>query len=289
VTAPPEAKRARLRALLAPVLLWQLFELCAYGLLASPVLTALSRSGIGRFPDAAQRLFSDGGLWLLELIYQQRSDLLASVRSGGFLIACILCAELVPQWWLLRSLALQRTGAAQPARPVLAQLGVLMLALWFLRGATLALCLPLGFLGPVSSGLRGERLLDATLLFALGLWLLLQLALSVLHDLLALRIVAGSRSWSGALRWALRALSARGLRLTLRYGVYRALALGTVLGGELLLIALPGAGLTHASAGFLVHQGALFARLMLYGLWLSELAQSPGGLEPTPSRPKSSV
>jgi hypothetical protein len=69
------------------------------------------------------------------------------------------------------------------------------------------------------------------------------------------------------------------LRLTLRCGAYRALALVTVLGGELLLLALPGAGLAHASAGFLVHQGALFARLMLHGLWLSELgARFPGSL-----------
>jgi hypothetical protein len=54
-----------------------------------------------------------------------------------------------------------------------------------------------------------------------------------------------------------------------------------VLGGELLLLALPGAGLANASAGFVVHQGALFARLMLYGLWLSELveAQASGHAE----------
>jgi hypothetical protein len=46
-----------------------------------------------------------------------------------------------------------------------------------------------------------------------------------------------------------------------------------VLGGELLLLALPGAGLHAAGVGLVVHQGALFARLMLRGLWLSELSE----------------
>lgn len=274
MTARHEPKRARVRALLAPVLLWQLFELCAYGLLASPVLTALASSGIGRFPDAAQRLFSDGGLWLLELIHQQRSTLLAGVRSGSFLIAGIACAELVPQWWLLRSLGLRRSGVAQPAGPMLARLGALTLALWFLRGATLVLVLLLGVLVSRLSAPRDERLLDQALLFALALWLLLQLVLSVLRDLLAVRIVVGSQSRRGPLRPALRALATESLRWTLRGGVYRGLALATVLGGELLLLALPGAGLAHAGTGFVVHQAALFARLMLHGLWLSELVES---------------
>src|SRR6188768_591169 len=42
---------------------------------------------------------------------------------------------------------------------------------------------------------------------------------------------------------------------------------------ELLLLALPGAALALAGAGFIVHQLALFARLMLRGLWLSDLAE----------------
>jgi hypothetical protein len=61
------ARAQRLRTLLGPVLRWQLFDLCAYGLLAVPVLTATSDSGIGRFPDPARLLINDGGLWLLEL------------------------------------------------------------------------------------------------------------------------------------------------------------------------------------------------------------------------------
>ena len=73
-----QARAQRVQTLLAPVLLWQLFEVCAYGLLALPVLTATTDSGIGHFPDPARLLFSDGGLWLLELIHQQRAQLLAS-------------------------------------------------------------------------------------------------------------------------------------------------------------------------------------------------------------------
>jgi hypothetical protein len=275
MTAPQAATRAR--ALLAPVLLWQLFELCAYGLLASPVLAALASSGIGRFPDAAQRLFSDGGLWLLELVHQQRASLLASVRSVSLLFACTVCAELLPEWWLLRSLAVRSRGVVQPARPVLAQLGALTLALWLLRGITLGVFVLIAVQGSRLIGLREDRVLDLTLLFALGLWLLLQLVLSVLRDLAAVRIAVRSPAPLDTVRRALRAFAARGLRLTLRGGAYRALALATVLVGELLLLALPAAGLAHASAGFLVHQGALFARLMLHGFWLSELVEAQEG------------
>jgi hypothetical protein len=269
--AQQDSARARLRALLGPVLIWQLFELFAYGLLALPVATALSRSGIGRFPDPAQRLFSDGGLWLLELIHQQRSQLLASVRSVGLLFACVVVAALLPLWWLLRRLGLPSGRGGQPLRRVHALLGAHTVPLWLLRGATLTLFVLLAVHGPRLAGLREDRLLDLTLLFALALWLLLQLVLSVLRDLTAVRIAVRSPAPFDTVRRALRALSAGGLRLTLRAGVYRALALATLLGGELLLLSLPWAGLTDAAAGFLVHQGALFARLMLHGLWLSEL------------------
>jgi hypothetical protein len=125
------------------------------------------------------------------------------------------------------------------------------------------------------------RLLDLAFLCALALWLLLQLALSVLRDLLAVRSVFAPGSLRALLRWGLHALSARAGRLTLRssvsltlrYAAYRGLALAAVLGGELLLLALPGAGLRSAGVGLIVHQGALFTRLMLRGFWLSELAE----------------
>lgn len=272
-----DATSPRLRALLGPVLLWQLFELAAYGLLASRVTLALRRSGIESFPDAPQRLFSDGGLWLLELLHQQRSNLLAGAHSVAFLLALFVCLELLPQWWLLRSLCVRHRILPRAVRPVLAQLGVSTLALWMLRAMSL---LPLLLLGLLPAGFTVQldaRLVDLALLSALGLWLALQLVLSVLHDLLAVRIVASSRSPRGVLRWALSALSARGGRLTLRCGAYRALALGTIIGGELLLLALPGAALTWAGVSFAVHQSALFARLLLRGLWLRELVEAEPG------------
>jgi len=269
----PQARAQRIQALLAPVLLWQLFEVCAYGLLALPVLTATSDSGIGHFPEPARLLFSDGGLWLLELIHQQRAQLLAGFAGRGWLLSLVICAELVPEWWLLRTLALRRNGAAQPARLVLPRLGLLTLALWLLRGLSLLPVLLLGLLQPGFSVRFDARVLDLALLCAFGLWLLLQLLLSVARDLVAVRTVFAPGSLRKLLRRTLETLSARGGRLTLRYGAYRALALATVLGGELLLLALPGAALALAGAGFIVHQLALFARLMLRGLWLSDLAE----------------
>jgi hypothetical protein len=282
-----QARAQRFQTLLAPVLRWQLFEVCAYGLLALPVLTATTDSGIGHFPDPARLLFSDGGLWLLELLHQQRSQLLASFAGRGWLLSLVICAELVPEWRLLRTLALRRCGEAQPARPVLVRLGVLTLLLWMLRGMSLLPLLLLGLLQPGFTVRFDARVLDLALLCAFGLWLLLQLVLSVLRDLAAVRSVFAPGSLRTLLRRTLEALSARGGRLTLRYGAYRALALATVLGGELLLLALPGAGLATAWTGLVVHQGALFARLMLRGLWLAELgAEFPGGLRQTPSRAK---
>jgi hypothetical protein len=186
----------------------------------------------------------------------------------------VICAELVPEWRLLRGLALQRGGVAQPARLVLPRLGMLSLALWLLRGMSLLPLLLVGFLPPSFSVRLDARLLDLAILCGLGLWLVLQLLLSVLRDLLAVRSVFAPGSLRGMLRWALAALSAQGRRLTLRCAAYRALALATALGGELLLLALPGAGLATAGAGLAVHQGALFARLLLRGLWLSELAEA---------------
>lgn len=273
----PEARAQRFQTLLAPVLRWQLFEVCAYGLLTLPVLTATTDSGIGRFPDPAHLLIGDGGLWLLELLHQQRSQLLASFAARGWLLSLVICAELVPEWRLLRTLALRRIGVARPARLVLARLGVLTLALWLLRGVSLLPLLLLGLLQPGFTVRLDARVLDLAVLCGLGLWLLLQLVLSVLRDLLAVRSVFAPGSLRMPLRVALQALSAQGCRLTLRYGAYRGLALGTVIGGELLLLALPGAALTWVGVSFAVHQIALFARLMLRGLWLWELCSSEPG------------
>jgi len=143
-----------------------------------------------------------------------------------------------------------------------------------LRGMSLLPLLLLGLLQPGFTVRFDARVLDLALLCAFGLWLLLQLVLSVLRDLAAVRSVFAPGSLRTLLRRTLEALSARGGRLTLRYGAYRALALATVLGGELLLLALPGAGLATAWTGLVVHQGALFARLMLRGLWLAELGEA---------------
>ena len=276
MTMALRASRAqRWQTLLAPVLRWQLFDVCAYGLLAWPVWTATLESGIGHFPAPARLLFSDGGLWLLELLHQQRGQLLASFAGRGWLLSLVLCAELVPEWRLLRALALRRWGVAQPARLVLARLGVLSLALWLLRGLSLLPLLLLELLPPGFTVQLDARGVDVALLSALALWVLLQLLLSVLRDLLAVRSVSAPGASRGMLRTALEALSERGGRLTLRYGVYRGVAFATVLGGELLLLALPGAGLATVGAGLVVHQGALFARLMLRGLWLSELVGEP--------------
>jgi len=273
----PESRAARLRALRGPVLLWHAYESCAFALLALPVLDATVASGISQFPEPARRLFGDGGLWLLELLQQQKSSLLASLVPGVWLFFLACCLALLPEWWLLRAVVRQQTGALVPALPALVRLSVLALAFWLLRAPvwfllSLFAAPPSGF-----SAFPDERIGDLALLAGLGVWLLLQLGLSLLRDLGALGVVSGQRSLPDALRQARQLLLPQALKLTARYGAYRALSLGTWLAGELLLLTLPGAATAHAGIGLLVHQLALLCRIALHAAWLSFLGALLGG------------
>jgi len=264
-----------------PVLLWHVYESCIFALLALPVLDATAASGIAHFPDPARRLFGAGGLWLLELLEQQKSGLLASLGPLLWLFAAACWLGLVPEWWLLRAVVRQRNGALAPAAPTLLRLSLLALGFWLLRAPTWL------FLSALASP-PDERVRDLALLAGLGVWLIVQLGLSLLRDLAALLLVSGSRSLRGALRHTRDQLPPQALGLTARYLGFRALGFGTWLGGELVLFALPGAGTAYAGAGLAVHQLALLGRLALHAAWLSYLQSALEGIgtAQTPRQPK---
>jgi hypothetical protein len=277
MTAPHAERRPALwRSLSGPVLIWHVYESCAFALLALPVLDATLASGIAHFPEPARRLFSAGGLWLLELLEQQKSSLLASLGPMLWLLAAACCLGLVPEWWLLRALVRQRSGALAPAAPVLVRFSLLALGFWLLRAPTWLFLSALTSPPSALASPPDERVRDLLLLAGLAVWLILQLGLSLLRDLVALFIVSGSRSPQAALRHAREQLLPQALGLMVRYGAFRALGFGTWLGAEVVLLALPGAGTAHAGVSFAVHQLALLARIALHATWLSSLQASLG-------------
>lgn len=264
-------------SLRGPILLCHVYSSCAFALVALPVLEATRASGLSHFPEPAQKLFSEGALWLLELIHQQQASLIASLGPGLWLFAVACCLGLVPEWWLLRAVVRQQTGAVKSAGPVLARLGGLGLCIGLLRLLVWLALAGLASPGPWLTRWVDERSADLLLLGGLAVTLLVQLGLSLLRDVAALAVVSGQRSALGALRLHGQRLLGRGARVSTRYGVVRALGFATWLGGELLLFALPSAATAWAGVGFAVHQLALLARVLLHAAWLGWLAHE---LEP---------
>ena len=261
-------QQSQLRGLLWPLLFCYLYQACTSALVALPVLEATRASGIAQFPEPGRLLQSDGSLWLLELMAQQRAGLLFALGPSVRFFCLICCLAIVPEWRLLRAVVRQHTGLVAASAPVLAQLSGLELACWLLR-------LP-GWLAATllaSLALSSERSTSLFLLGVLGVTLLLQLGISLLADAAALSVVSGQRSALRSLQQAWRGLRAQRASLTARYAALRALSFGTWLGAELLLIALPGAATAHAGVGFAVHQLALLARLVVHAAWLSWLAR----------------
>jgi hypothetical protein len=269
MSAPSTPPRIlQLRGLLWPVLFCYLYQACASALVALPVLEATRASGIAQFPEPERLLQSEGSLWLLELIAQQRARLLSELGPSVRFLGLICCLSIVPEWRLLRAVVRQHTGAVAASAPVLARLSVLELAFWLLRLPGWLAAALWAFLA-----LSSERSTSLPLLGLLGLTLLPQLGISLLADAAALSVVSGQRPVRRSLRRAWRGLRARSASLAVRYAALRGLSFGTWLGGELLLIALPGAVTAHAGVGFAVHQLALLARVVVHAAWLSWLAR----------------
>lgn len=242
-------------------------DACACLLLALPLWHATVASGIAAFPSSASLLHLEGGVWLLELLRTQQANLRASLVPG-WLLALLSCLALLPEWWLLR--ALVRAAGAQCSGPAqaLRRLGVLALGTWALRALGWAAGIAL------ASGLRtllqrlpDERVPDLAAAALLALTLVLQLGVSLLRDLAALKLVQhGRRRVLAELRGAVRQLRAQAARLAGAYGGYRALSLAVLLGAHGVSVALARGG--HDGLSLLAVLLGLAARAALETLWL---------------------
>jgi len=268
---PPPA--FELRGLRGALLLYHLYQSCAFALVVLPVLGATRASGIAQFPEPARLLYSEGSLWLLELVQQQRSSLLLELGPSVWVFGCVCCLSIVPQWALLRAIRRQHSRTAAPGLPVLARLSALELIFWLLRIPAWFTLAALASLAPWLAALSDERSADLLLLGALAVVLLVQLGLSLLRDVAALGVVSGQPSALGISGPALRRAREHRASLAARYAALRALSLGSWLCGELLLFTLPSAISAHAGVGFAVHQLALLARIVLHAAWLAWLAR----------------
>lgn len=251
------------------------YDASACLLLALPLWHATVASAIGAFPSAAGLLHLDGGVWLLELLRTQQASLRASVVPGGLLLLLSSLA-LLPEWWLLRVLTRMAGAPCAELTQALPRLGVLALGTWALRalGWAAGISLALG----VRSLLQrqpDERAADLAACAALAFTLLLQLGVSLLRDLAALRLVRrGHQRLLAELVRAARQLRARAAPLSAVYGSYRALSLAVLLGAHCLSVVL--AQRSHDALSLLVVLLGLGLRVALEGLWLRWLVTSAG-------------
>lgn len=263
----PAAASAAPRALWLAALLRYGYDAAACLLLALPARNATVASGIAALPDAARALHLDGGVWLLELLRTQQASLLASAAPVLWSLLLLSGLALLPEWWLLRVLAAGAGVPGAPAGRALTRLGALALGTWSLRaagwlsGVLLAL-----FVRSQLQQLPDERLADLAAAAVLAATLLTQLGLSLLRDLVAVRLVQRGRRVLATLRDAARQLRARTARLALPYGAYRALGGALLLGAHVLSVALDRRG--HGGAALAAVLLGLAARVALETLWL---------------------
>ncbi|MEY4550269.1 MAG: hypothetical protein RL685_6464 [Pseudomonadota bacterium] len=273
-TSPPPT-RASASALWQAALLRYGFDACACLLLALPLRNATVASGLGAFPDAARQLYLDGGFSLLEVLYEQRASLLASLAPTLRALLLLSWLALLPEWWLLRALA-AATGApgCRPKR-ALTRLGVLGVGTWSLRAAVWAAGIALAlFVHARLLRLPNERTADLVAATLLSVPLLLQLGVSLLRELVALRLVLRGQRVLAALGAAMRLLRARPARLAAAYATCRAASFALLLGAHGLSVALDQRA--QGALALLAVLLGLAARVALETLWLRWLAVRAG-------------
>jgi hypothetical protein len=267
--------RASASALWQAALLRYGFDACACLLLALPLRNATVASGLGAFPDAARQLYLDGGFSLLEVLYEQRASLLSSLAPVFRALLLLSWLALLPEWWLLRVLA--ATTGAPGCRPkrALTRLGVLGVGTWSLRGLVWAVGIALAlFVHARLQRLPNERTADLVAAALLAVTLPLQLGVSLLRELVALRLVLLGQRVLTALGDAMRLLRARLTHLAPAYAACRAASFALLLGAHGLSVALD----QRAQGGLalLAVLLGLAARVALETFWLRWLAVRAG-------------
>jgi hypothetical protein len=259
--------------LVRAALLRFVYDAAACLLLALPLRNATAASGIAALPDAARAFHLDGGLWLLEVLYSQRAGLLASVVPVLASLLLLSWLALLPEWWLLRVLA--GGGVSVPAGRTLTRLNALALGTWAVRGAVwLLAALLASFVRAQLQRVPDERVADLAAVGVLAAALLQQLAVSLLRDLVAVRLVHHGRRVLATLRESARLLRDAATRPLMRYGAYRALSFGALLGAHMASVALDRNGL--GGTALLAVLLGLAARVALETSWLRWLGAQAG-------------
>lgn len=243
-----------------------LYRVLAAALLASPLVSIVSGSGIRSFPRGDARLFDPGGLYLIEVFVRSR-ELLAETAAPTVMALLVLGAlGLVPEWWLL--------GALWPSTPPVRRLPRLLGLAAVTWGARLLLgLLTLGLALTARSyfaSARDERLPAVAVGVVVGIGLLLQAALSFWHDLAEVDVVAADAAPRAALSHALDLARVSGAGLLARYAGAQLLGLGALLGAAAAVGALDVArGESWRSAGALaLHQLVVLLGIALRAAWL---------------------
>jgi hypothetical protein len=261
-------------AVLEALLFAQAYQLFGAWLLTLPIANAVAASGITSFPGGDAKLLEPGALYLLELLQREQSQLVAAVSPSVVLLSLWSLGSIVPEWCLLAALAGLPLFPERVRRSYLrvTNLGVWCLLTWLVRALCWVIVLALAFsLRSRMLSSRDERIPDLIFLAVLGMGVVIQIAVSGLHDLTAARLVSSTSAIGASVGHAFRVLRASAWRLPARYAVFRAAMLLPLLAAEGIVTALrhPGASEWRLGSSWLVHQLALFGALLVRAAWLA--------------------
>jgi len=204
----------RPRALLAALLAAYLLRAGAALVLTLAPASAVAASGIDNLAAGDAALFARGGLYLIEVLTDER-ELLAQLLVPSVVLSLVLAfASILPEWAALRALGAPPAAASR----TLPRLGAIGLLTWALRAllafttAALALTMRSYFVGA-----NDERWPTIALAATALLGLALQGVVSAWHDLTEIHIVANDATPRDAVADAFTALRDRGPFFAARY------------------------------------------------------------------------
>jgi hypothetical protein len=261
-------------AVLEALLFAQAYQLFGAWLLTLPIANAVAASGVTNFPGGDAKLFEPGGLYLLEVLQREQSHLVVAAGPSVVLLSLWSLGSIVPEWCLLAALAGLPLLPERVRRSYLrvANLGVWCLLTWLVRASCWVIVFALAFsLRSRTLSSRDERLPDLIFLAVLGTGVVIQIALSGLHDLTAARLVSSTSPIGASVGHALEVVRASRLRLPAGYAVFRAATLLPLLAaaGAVAVLRHPGASEWRLGSCWAVHQLAFFGTLLLRAAWLT--------------------
>ena len=206
--------RLRRRELAIALLAAYLFRVGAAFVLTIAPASAVAASGIDNLASGDAALFARGGLYLIEVVTDER-ELLAELLFPSVMLSLVLAfASILPEWAALRAFGAPRS----PARRALPRLGALGILTWGLRAllafttAALALTMRSYFVGA-----NDERAPTIAMAATALIGLAFQAVISVWHDLTEVHVVANDASPRDAVADAFTALREHGIGFAGRY------------------------------------------------------------------------